>query len=264
MIPSLVFLTSLLPTPATPAVAVDAEPAFFAEDAPDAGKPDGPVVPQWTGSVTIGATYSDGNTDSRAIAMNFDAERRAEIDRWTAKGYWNYSESRDATGEFSINQRRAALTLKYDYFLTKKLYLFGIAGIDTDTLAGISDRTYVGAGAGYQWKEQEDLKWSSEAGLTYFNVDYKSSDDREYLAARLANNIDWKINESTTFQNLVELYPSLESASNLYGKSDTKIRSTLSKTMYAQLQWVYQFTNEPADGKERNDNLLILGVGWSF
>ena len=48
------------------------------------------------------------------------------------------------------------------------------------------------------------------------------------------------------------------------GGPNTKLKVSLSKAMFAQLQWVYQFTNSPADGKERNDNLVVLGVGWKF
>ena len=34
--------------------------------------------------------------------------------------------------------------------------------------------------------------------------------------------------------------------------------------MFAQLQWLYQYTAIPADDRERTDNLLVLGIGWSF
>jgi putative salt-induced outer membrane protein YdiY len=239
-------------------------PALLAEDqkAADAAA-GGP--PKWTGSVNVGASYSDGNTDSRSVNAALDAVRRADDDRWTVKGYWNYGESRDdGTGELGITDRRAGASLKYDYFLSKKLYVFGIAAIETDLLADIDERYYAGPGVGYQWRESDEFKWGSEAGVTYFNTNYGHSDDKEYIAARIANNITWVINENTTFENTAEVLPSLEDSDDFYGKSDTKLKVALSKAMFAQLQWVYQFTNEPADGKERNDNLVVLGVGWKF
>lgn len=260
-------LLGALATPPSPldAVpsAVGALPAILAVDQAAPPAPGAPA--KWTGSVNVGASYSDGNTDARSINAAIEAERRAEKDRWTFKSYWNYGQNRDATtGEFALTQRRAGATLKYDYFLTKKLYAFLIAGIETDTLADISKRYYAGPGIGYQWREDDKLKWGSEAGLTYFKTDYKTADDREYVAARVADNIAWKINDHTQLENAIEVFPSLERASDFYGKSDTKVKVTLSKAMFAQLQWVYQFTNEPAAGKERNDNLVVLGVGWSF
>jgi putative salt-induced outer membrane protein YdiY len=238
-------------------------PALVAEDQKALDAKDG-GPPKWTGSVNVGASYSDGNTDSRTVNAAVDAERRSEHDRWTFKGYWNYGESRDSNGELGITDRRAGASIKYDYFLTKKLYVFGIAAIETDFLADISKRYYAGPGVGYQWQETDAFKWGSEVGVTYFNTDYTHSEDKEYVAARIANNITWVINENTTFENSAEIQPSLEDSSDFYGKSDTKLKVSLTKAMFAQLQWVYQFTNQPADGKERNDNLVVLGIGWKF
>ncbi len=239
--------------------------SYPAEMALAQAAPAADVKDKWTGSVNVGASYSDGNTDSRAINAAVDAIRRSDEDRWTFKGYWNYAESRDsATGELGITDRRAGTSLKYDYFLSKKTYVFGVAGIETDLLADISKRMYIGPGIGEQWKETDALKWGSEVGVTYFKTDYNHSEDKEYVAARIADNLSWKINENTTFENALEIFPSLENASDFYGKSDTKIKVSLSKAMFAQLQWVYQYTAQPADGKERNDNLVVLGVGWAF
>lgn len=260
MMPALVFLTALVPTTPT----IDATTAPEAAATTVAVPLEGTMDVKWTGSVNIGASYSDGNTDSRAINAGFDAERRAEKDRHTVKGYWNYAEQRDASGEFGLSARRAGLTYKYDYFMSKQVYAFGIAGIESDTLADIRKRYYVGGGAGYQWREEENFKWNSEAGLTFFKTDYKVSEDKDFIAARLANNVAWQINEQTKLENGIEIFPSLEDKDDVYGRSDTKVRTNLSKTMFAQLQWLYQYNNAPATGKERNDNLLVLGVGWSF
>src|SRR5438128_145657 len=84
--------------------------------------------------------------------------------------------SKGPDGTYHIPQRRAGASLKYDYFLTKKLYAFAVAGIETDLLADVDKRDYAGVGAGYQWREDSRLKWSSEAGITYFQVDYGHSE----------------------------------------------------------------------------------------
>jgi putative salt-induced outer membrane protein YdiY len=136
--------------------------------------------------------------------------------------------------------------------------------VETDTKADIDLRYYAGVGCGYQWKESETFKWGSEAGITYFVVDYKNDEDKEYPAARLANTISWKINDKTSFDNTVEAFPSLEDVEDFYGKSDTKLKTNLTDKMFAQLQWLYQYTSQPASGAERNDNLLVLGIGWGF
>jgi putative salt-induced outer membrane protein YdiY len=272
MNPGFVFLTALLPaSPAVDTAALVAAPIVapgptvaHAAPAEDPKPAAAPTDPKWTGSVALGASFSDGNTRARTANMSVDAERRAEKDRWTAKGYWNYAENKGSDGEYDITQRRAGVSLKYDYFLTKKLYAFGVAGIETDLLADIDKRMYAGAGAGYQWRESDRLKWSSEVGITYFKVDYGHSEDKDYPAGRLADNIEWKMSDTTALSNSIEAYPSLEDSKDFYGKSDTKLKANFTKSMFAQLEWVYQFNNTPADDKNRQDNLVILGIGWGF
>ncbi len=262
MNPALVILGTLAAVePVAPPPAVEPQPlaAFVAEDAPK------PVMDKWTGSIAIGAIYQDGNTDTRSANANAQAEYRRERDRWSAAGYWDYGETKDqTTGAWSLNSRKAGLGVKYDYFLSKKVYVSANAGIETDKLADLEQRLFFGAGLGYQWREDEKLKWNSEAGVGYFIEDRYVDEDKEYVAARIANNIEWQINEKTSFANNLAVYPSLEEKEDVYGRSDTRLKTALTEAMFAQLQWVWDYDNTPSAGKERNDNKVVLGVGWAF
>ncbi len=256
------WLAAIPAAPATaPAAFVEASPLapFVSQDAP------APKEPKWTGSVAIGATYTSGNTDTRAVNADAKAERRGEKDRWTAKGFWNYGDQKDAaTGDNTLTVRKAGASLKYDYFLSEKLYVNAIAGIETDALADMESRYNAGAGVGYQWKESDEFKWGSEAGITYIVENRKLVEDDEYAAARVANDVEWRINDKTSLSNTLEAYPSLEDGDDFFGRSDTRVKTNLTEAMFAQLQWVWDYDNTPSAGKDRNDHKLVLGVGWSF
>lgn len=246
---------------AAPAPIVDSQPltSFLAEDAP------APVMDRWTGSVAIGATYQSGNTDTRSVNATANAEYRREKDRWTVNGFWNYGETKDqVTNDYTLTARKAGLGVKYDYFLSKKLYVFGNAAVETDTLADLERRDFVGAGLGYQWREDESLKWGSEAGAGYYNELRYDGEDNDYIAARLANNIDWKINDKSSLANTLAVFPSLEDKDDVYGRSDTRFKTSLTEAMFAQLQWVWDYDNTPSTDKDRNDHTVTLGLGWSF
>jgi putative salt-induced outer membrane protein YdiY len=260
MIPAYVVLTALVPQPAAapaPALATSPLSAFVTEDAP------APAEVKWTGSIAAGATLQTGNTDSRAANVDAQAERRGAKDRWTAKGWWNYGENK-VDGDWVLNSRKAGANLKYDYFLSKKVYVNGVAGVETDTFADLELRLYAGAGLGYQWTETDTFKWGSEAGVTYFSDTHWVQEDDDYPAGRLANNIDWKITDKTSFANYLELYPSLEYGEDVHGRSDTRLKTSLTEKMFAQLQWVWDYDNTPAAGADRNDHRVTLGLGWSF
>jgi len=57
---------------------------------------------------------------------------------------------------------------------------------------------------------------------------------------------------------------SLEDSEDVNTRSDTRLKTTLTDKMFAQLQWIWDYDATPATGKERNDNQITLGVGWSF
>ena len=48
------------------------------------------------------------------------------------------------------------------------------------------------------------------------------------------------------------------------GHADTRLRSKLSESMFAQLQWILNYDNTPSPGQERMDHRFVLTVGWSF
>ncbi len=226
----------------------------------DATTPAAPVAPKWTGSVTIGASFSDGNTERTTVSTVADAEYRREKDRTKLGFLWNYAEE-----ESSITERKTQARAQYDYFFSKQLYGLAQASAENDFRAALDLRTTLGVGAGYQYADTETWKLSAEAGLSYFNEDFKTDDDdQNYLAARLAAKWDYKPNDKWTLGQLGELYPSVEDVEDVYARLDTKARVELGGSMYAQGQWIYAWDNTPASGKERVDNLLILGLGWSF
>lgn len=262
MTPAFLILAAFSASAPGPATAPSPLAACVAEDA---AVPAAPVETKWSGSISAGAIYQDGNTDARSVNANFNAERRAEQDRWTAKGFWDYGQQKDpASGEFVLSSRKAGASLKYDYFLSKALYVNAVAGADTDTLADLRLRSYVGAGAGYQWREDDTLKWGSEAGVTWMNEDRWAGANEQFPTARVANIVEWKLDEKTSFGNTLEVFPSLERGEDVFGRSDTRLKTSLTKAMFAQLQWIFDYDNTPAAGKGRQDNKVVLGLGWSF
>lgn len=218
------------------------------------------VKPKWTGAVALGATYSDGNTDRRSASATADAEYRREKDRTTLGFLWNYA---DESGV--ITARKTEGRAKYDRFFSKKFYGLAQASADADYSAAIELRTIVGVGVGYQFQDKAHWKLSGELGLSYVDTDYVgTADDSSYPAARAAYAWAWTPNDKYNLAQNAEIFPSLEDGEDVTARVDTKGRLNLTKTMFAQLQWLYQWDNTPATGKVRDDNLVLLGVGWSF
>jgi putative salt-induced outer membrane protein YdiY len=217
--------------------------------------------PKWSGSVTVGATYSSGNTDRTSIAAGVDAERRAEKDRYTSKSWWNYTkEDRVRT------ENKLGTNLKYDYFAREKLYYLGIAGAEKDDQASLDLRYYAGAGAGYQFREDDEVKLLGELALIYFAEEFDDGTDDDSVALRGAYNYGNQLTETTHFGQSFEIFPAIDDFDDYYLKLDSRLKANLTDNMFAQIQHVLDYDNTPADvpGIRKADNRVILSVGWSF
>ncbi|MEO6708418.1 MAG: DUF481 domain-containing protein [Planctomycetota bacterium] len=218
-----------------------------------------PIMNKWTGSVSASAIITDGNTETRSANATADAQYRREKDRTTLGAFWNYQD--DSTG---VLQRRTGAKAKYDYFFRPKTYALAQTSVENDMQADLDLRWIFGVGIGQQFIENLILKVSGELGVSWVDESFGNSPDSNYLAGRAAYTVDWNINKAWTFYHAGEIYPSLEYGDDVYAKLDTRIKVTLTEKMFAQAQWVMDWDNTPAAGKERVDNRYILTVGWAF
>ncbi|HUR28376.1 MAG TPA: DUF481 domain-containing protein [Planctomycetota bacterium] len=220
---------------------------------------DKPVMHRWTGTLNAGVIATDGNTETRSANAAFDAQYRREKDRTTLGAYWNYQD--DKSG---VLQRRTGGKAKYDYFFTEKTYGLVQASAENDFQADLDLRWTAGVGVGRQFIETAERKFSGELGVSWVDESFDSSPYNSYTAARAAYTYDWTINPKWAFYNAGEIYPSLEYGDDVNAKEDTRLKVTLTDKMFAQAQWVMDWDNTPAAGKERVDNRYILTIGWAF
>lgn len=241
-------LTALLPY--APAV----------EPAPTSPAPPEEVIDgKWHGFVELGGTYTDGNTDIKSARLAAEAIQRLTDDRYTLRAYWNYVQN-----DGDITDRNAGLNGKWDHFVSEKLYFNAVAGVETDSLAKLDTRWYVGGGAGYQFREDEKMKLNGEAGLVYFREEFLNNDSNDYIAARVAYDLDYTVSETTLFEQTTEVFPSVEDVEDFYGKVDSKLSFQIKANWSAFIQHILDYDNTPAGGAERLDNRVNVGLRWSF
>ena len=242
--------TSAVPPPQSPVPVEDAPPTY----------------PQSTGTLALGASWTDGNTESQTLTGTFNAMRRSEDDRWTLDLFTNYGETTDrVTDDTEQTTNNHGGSLKYDYFLSKKMYAYGNGSGKVDHVAELDLRWYAGAGLGYQWKETDKLKWGTEAGLAYVDEDFEDDTaDADYTAARLASNLIWQLSSSTAFEQVAEVLPSLEDSEDVIAKVDNRLKLNITGKWIAQIQYVLDFDGSVPPGNEETDHRVVLGVGWSY
>jgi len=131
----------------------------------DVAKINPPPV-KWTGSFVANAMITTGNSETENFGVSLNAVRRSEIDRITLAGAYYYGRQEDKdTGKKDTTIDNWFILGKYDYFLTKQLYLYGSTRVEQDNIADLDLRLTISAGPGYQWYETPTFNLSAEAGL---------------------------------------------------------------------------------------------------
>jgi len=220
------------------------------------------------GFVSAGASVTDGNTQTRAFSANGEFEARAERQRFTLRGSTNYAENEDR-----LTARNSRASIKYDFFLTKRLYAFTSALFEGDEFQDLRLRTALSAGPGYQFIDTGDfqapwlreVQFSGEAGVSYFNEDYEDSEDKSYVAARWAVKLNWPIvPKKVVLFHFHEGYPGLERAEDLYVSTEQGVRFTILENFFAAIQVNWRWDNTPATGAERDDTIYLFSLGYNF
>jgi putative salt-induced outer membrane protein YdiY len=216
---------------------------------------------RWTGSFSAGAIWTAGNTDRISASVTASAKYRREEDRWSADFLWNYAEENDA-----LTDRRLFAALQYDYFLGPRDYLLGQASAEYSATASLDLRSTLGVGYGHQFLDDETWQLAGEVGLTWVTEEYAgaSPEDGEFFAARLAYDALWKASERWSLGSKGRLLPSLEDKDDVSSRTDTFAQFALTASIFTKLQWIWEWDNTPAAGRERNDHQVLLTVGWTF
>lgn len=224
-----------------------------------------PVV--YTGSIQAGFSQTTGNSSLRNASLLGEFSGRSESLRLTILGRYIYG---DEGGKLLVRNSRG--TIKLDFFITKRWYWFAAAYFEQDSFQDLKLRTALSSGPGYQFIEKgdfgnifKDLTFYGEAGVAYFNEDFKLAEDKTSTRARISAKLDWPlINDKVMFYHYIELFPSLQATRDVYLTADTGIRFKIINGFVSGFQWTLRFNNRPPAGRGDTDNLYLWTLGYSF
>lgn len=225
-----------------------------------------PPPVKWTGSLTANALVTRGNSETENIGATFSAVRRSENDRVTlGAGYYYGRQEDEDTGDKETTLDNWFVFGKYDYFLTKKFYLYGSFRAERDRIADLNLRLTAGVGPGYQWFETPDFNLFTEVGVAWVYEDYRDEDSKSHAAARLAYHVDWKPHKMLTLFHNLEWLPAFYAPFADYNlNTDAGLRAAIIGAFFADLKVELRYDSTPAEGKKNEDLRFLVGVGWSF
>ncbi|MEN8264756.1 MAG: DUF481 domain-containing protein [Nitrospirota bacterium] len=234
-------------------------PVSVSWDNVSALNPPAPDSPKWKGNVNIGATTQSGNTDRSSASAGAEAVRKTEKERFSLRFLYNYAEEDD-----EVSARNAYGAGKYDYFFTKKLYGYISVELLHDEFKNLNLRTIIGPGVGYQVWDDPVKSLSVEGGFSYFSEDLEEGEDDQWVTARLASDISYKVKETVNLSDRFIIYPSLEDLGEYQLRNEAALTTDIGANLALKLSNILEHNSDPSDDVEKSDWQWMLGIQYDF
>jgi putative salt-induced outer membrane protein YdiY len=213
------------------------------------------------GRVNAGITNEKGNTQTDEYRIDAELIARSDKQRFTVGGEFNKQQADDTT---TVENWKAYGI--YDYFLKPKWFVYGSSLFEHDEFADLDLRTTLGAGAGHQFFESDELNLSVSAGLAYIFENFIVAEDDEFPGAQ------WLVQYDQYFFNkFVQLfhsnngYVSLEDASDWLVNTRQGLRFPLYKGFVTTFQYNYDYKNNPSpEAESKWDSKILFLLGYQF
>jgi putative salt-induced outer membrane protein YdiY len=224
-----------------------------------------PVI--YTGNLTGGFSQTTGNSHLRNASLLGEFIARSEQLRLLINGRYVYGDNAN-----TLIARNARGTIKLDFFITKRFFWFASAYFENDRFQDLKMRTALASGPGYQLIERgdfggifKDMTLYAEAGVAYFNEDFRVAPDSDSVRGRWSVKWNWPLfDDRITFYHFQEGYPSLQNTRNFYLTMDNGVRFKIFEGFVSGLQVTTRYNNNPPQGTGDTDNMYLFTLGYSF
>jgi putative salt-induced outer membrane protein YdiY len=213
-----------------------------------------------TGGVAAGFVDTGGNTEVSSLRLAGDVTARARANRYAVSGAVNRAADRGAE-----TARNWTSALKYDRFLTPRLFVNANTIFTNDQFRDIDLRTAVGGGVGYQLLSSARVKLSLDGGVGYVNENYDVADDDSYAALREAAALEVLIAvDRVVLFHQHDGYFGVTGDDNLFLKTQNGIRLALLAGLVAAAQLDLDYDRTPSPGRRNTDRTFALTFGYRF
>ncbi len=213
----------------------------------------------YKGYFNLGGNYTDGNTNTSAVNLATRLEIRTRKHRFTADAKYNYGEKDGTTAV-----RNGTGFLKYDLFLTDRVYSYAQTLLERDDFANLNLRATQGLGLGYQFYDTRRTNFYIEAGISYYNEDVMVGDDKSGASGRWGANLEHEIVDGKLkVFHRQEGYYNFNTTS-FYLRTEQGLRVPFWKDFTGFFQADWRYNSEPEDGKKKSDTFIILGLSYEY
>ncbi|HEV2453413.1 MAG TPA: DUF481 domain-containing protein [Verrucomicrobiae bacterium] len=213
----------------------------------------------WGTTLTMGLTVTEGNVDSVLTTGKLSTERKTRKDDLTLGADGAYGE---VSGVQNVNSVHGCAQNNYT-FIDDTWYGYGREDALHDEMANVDYRVTTSAGAGYYFIKNKVTTLSTEAGPS-FEAEKLDDETHNYPTARVAENLEHKIDDHARVWENVEFLPPLTFPDAFLINAEIGVETPLTKKLSLQTYVQDNYANVPAPGFKPNDLKLVSGLVLKF
>ena len=217
----------------------------------------------WTGGANVGFALTRGNSQTKNLALAFNADRKTLHDKLALYANFVYA-SNDAPGAHPSTSADAKQGgIRYDHDITPRLFGFLSGDFQTDALQTLNLRSVLGGGLGFHVIKAEATTLDLLAGGNYTRESYDAF-SRNIGALTFGEEFMHKLHKSTVLTQTFYFFPNLTETGEYRGTFNFGTVTKISKWLGWQNSFADIYVSNPPLGKKQNDILLTTGLNVSF
>jgi putative salt-induced outer membrane protein len=213
----------------------------------------------WAAGANVGFALTRGNSQTKNLAVAFNADRKTLHDE--LKLYTNivYS-TNDAPGAVpSTTANSEQGGVRYDRNLTPRTFAFVGADFQADSLQTLNLRSILGGGIGFHVIRRENATFDLLAGGNYTRESYDPF-SRSIGALTLGDEFTRKVGAHTVITQSLYFYPDLTNTGEYRGTFNFGTVTKISKWFGWQNSFGDIYVSDPPAGKKQNDLVFTTGL----
>ncbi|HET6936722.1 MAG TPA: DUF481 domain-containing protein [Candidatus Angelobacter sp.] len=221
------------------------------------------VWENWESGTTLAFALTRGNSQSKNLALAFNADRKTLHDKFTLYANSVYA-TNDAPGAVPATTANAEQGgLRYDHDITPRMFGFGAADFQADALQTLNLRSVLGGGLGIHFIKRESTTLDLLGGGNYTHESYDAF-TRNFAAITLGDEFMHKLRAATAITQSLYFYPDLSNTGEYRSTFNLGTVTKLSKWLGWQNSFGDIYVTNPPAGKKKNDVLFTTGLNIAF
>ena len=217
----------------------------------------------WDAGATVSFALTRGNSQSKNLALAFNADRKTLHDKLSLYTNSVYA-SNDAVGAVPSTTANAQQGgIRYDHDITPRLFAFVGADFQADSLQTLDLRSVFGGGLGFHVIKRDSTTLDLLGGVNYTREKYTAF-TRNFAAATLGDEFMHKLAGSTVLTQSLYFFPDLSNAGEYRTTFNFGTLTKLNKWLGWQNAFGDTYVSNPPLGKKKNDILFTTGLNISF